>query len=107
MSIRTLNLQDSLLLPAFPDGQTFLNGGKVKNENNQLEYTLSMRSASMGAFPSEQWLKLPAETSRRAKELVLSITDEPNTVEQTIAAVAEFVRSSAEYDRGGTAMPGR
>lgn len=106
VNIRTLNLQDSLLLPAFPDGQTFLNGGKTKNENNQLEYTLSLRSASMGAFPSEQWLKLPAETSRRAKELVLGITDEPNTVEQTVAAVAEFVRSSAEYDRGGTAMAG-
>lgn len=104
VTVRTLNQQSSLLLPAFPDGQTFLTDGTAANEGNQREYTVALRGSSMGTLPEEQWLKLPDETSRRAKELLQSIPGEKSTVEQTVSAVAEYVRTSAAYDRGGSAM---
>lgn len=104
VTVRTLNLQNSLLLPAFPDGQTFLTDGTAQNEGNEREYTVALRGSSMGAFPAEQWLQLPAETSRRAKELLQTIPGDKSTVEQTVLAVADYVRTSAAYDRGGSAM---
>ena len=104
VTVNTLNLQNNLLLPAFPDGQTFLTDGAAENEEKRHEYTLALRGASMGAFPGEQWLKLPSETSRRAKALLQSICGEGSTVEQTVQAVAEYVQNTARYDRAATSM---
>lgn len=42
VTVNTLNSQASLLLPAFPDGQTFLTDGAAGNSQNQREYTLSL-----------------------------------------------------------------
>ena len=104
VTVRTLNLQKSLLLPAFPDGQTFLTEGAAENEQEQREYAVTVRSASMGAFPGQQWLKLPAETSRRGKELLERLPGGGGTLEQTVQAVADYVRASARYDRSAAAM---
>ena len=51
VTVATLNLQNRLLLPSFPDGQTFLTNGTVENGENQREYTVLLRNASMGALP--------------------------------------------------------
>lgn len=106
VTVKTLNLQSSLLLPSFPDGQTFLTDGTVKNGEDQREYTVTLRNASMGALPQEQWMKLPEQTNRRAKELLQAISSDLSSVEVTVAAVAEYVRSSAAYDRGSSTMTG-
>lgn len=105
VTVKPLAATDAPLLPAFPEGQTFLTDGAGENEQGQQEYTAALRSASMGAFPSQQWLKLPAETSRRAKELLQGLPGEKETVEQTVQILADYVRSCAAYDRGGTSMP--
>lgn len=102
--VSCLNSQDSLLLPAFPDGQTFLTDGAAVNEENQREYTVLLRSASMGTLPGQQWLTLPGETGRRAKALLEGLPGGTETVEQTVQTVADYVRNSARYDRGGSVM---
>ncbi len=104
VTVKTLNLQNSMLLPAFPDGQTFLTNGTAVNESRQREYTVTLRGSSMGTLPAQQWLTLPDETGRRAKELLRTITGDQSTVEQTVSAVVQFVRASAVYDRAGSAM---
>ncbi len=104
VTVRPLNAQSALLLPAFPDGQTFLSDGAAVNSQNQWEYSVMLRSGSMGTFPSQQWLELPEQTSRRAKELLQSLPGEKETVEQTVQLVADYVRNAAAYDRGGTSM---
>ena len=106
VTVKTMNLQNSLLLPSFPDGQTFLTNGTVENGENQREYTVALRNASMGALPQEQWMKLPEQTNRRAKELLQTISSDLSGVEVTVAAVAEYVRGSAAYDRGSSVMAG-
>lgn len=105
VTVKTLNLQNSLLLPAFPEGQTFLTDGVVENGENQREYTVTLRTASMGALPQEQWLQLPEATNRQAKALLQTLGADLSSVEQTASAVAAYVRTSASYDRGSTAMP--
>lgn len=104
VTVNTLNLQNSLLLPSFPEGQTFLTNGTVENGDNQREYAVDLRSASMGALPQEQWLKLPEQTNRRAKELLQTICADSGSVEQTVSAVAQYVSTSAAYDRGSSVM---
>ena len=103
VELRILNAQTNLL-PCFPEGQSFLSGGTGEGEG-QRESTLQLRTAAMGPFPGEQWLRLPEDTSARAKALLQTLSGERSTVEETVAAVAGFVRSSAVYDRTGTEMP--
>lgn len=104
VTVRPLNAQSALLLPAFPDGQTLLSDGAAGSGQNQWEYSVMLRSGSMGAFPGQQWLELPEQTSPRAKELLQSLPGEKETVEQTVQLVADYVRNAAAYDRGGTSM---
>lgn len=104
VTVRPLNAQSALLLPAFPDGQTLLSDGAAGSGQNQWEYSVILRSGSMGAFPGQQWLELPEQTSPRAKELLQSLPGEKETVEQTVQLVADYVRNAAAYDRGGTSM---
>lgn len=104
VTVTTLNPQTSLLLPAFPQGQTFLMDGAAENEENRHSHTYTLRGASMGAFPDERWLKLPEQTTAQAKALLQGICPEGSTVEQTVAAVGDYVRASARYDRGGSSM---
>lgn len=104
VTVRPLNAQSALLLPAFPDGQTLLSDGAAGSGQNQWEYSVMLRSGSMGAFPGQQWLELPEQTSPRAKELLQSFPGEKETVEQTVQLVADYVRNAAAYDRGGTSM---
>lgn len=104
VTVRPLNAQSALLLPAFPDGQTLLSDGAAGSGQNQWEYSVMLRSGSMGAFPGQQWLELPEQTSPRAKELLQSLPGEKQTVEQTVQLVADYVRNAAAYDRGGTSM---
>lgn len=51
-------------------------------------------------------MKLPEQTNRRAKELLQTISSDLSSVEVTVAAVAEYVRGSAAYDRGSSVMAG-
>lgn len=104
VTVRPLNAQSALLLPAFPDGQTLLSDGAAGSGQNQWEYSVMLRSGSMGAFPGQQWLELPEQTSPRVKELLQSLPGEKETVEQTVQLVADYVRNAAAYDRGGTSM---
>lgn len=104
VTVRPLNVQTALLLPAFPEGQTFLTDGAATSGQNQWEYTVMLRSASMGALPGQQWLELPAQTSRRAQALLQSLPGEKETVEQAVQTVGNYVRNAAVYDRGGTSM---
>lgn len=104
VTVRPLNAQSALLLPAFPDGQTLLSDGAAGSGQNQWEYSVMLRSGSMGAFPGQQWLELPEQTSPWAKELLQSLPGEKETVEQTVQLVADYVRNAAAYDRGGTSM---
>ena len=101
--VNPLNTQSSLLLPAYPEGQTFFADG-VWEKGEQEVSSVMVREAAMGSFPAEQWLQLPADTSARAKALLQTLPGSCNTVEETVAAVAEYVRNCAAYDRDGTAM---
>lgn len=106
VTVKALNTKGGLL-PSFPEGQSFLSGGAWETDG-QPEDTMSIRAAAMGPLPGEQWLSLPADTAARAKALLPINPAGGNTMENTVAAVADFVRVSAAYDRGGTEMaPGQ
>ena len=100
--VSMLSSQRAQLIPAFPDGQVFLTDGAA--EGNEREQTFQVREFSLAAYPGDQWLTLPEETALRARELLQFARIGTQSVEQTVQAVAEYVRSSAVYDRGGTAM---
>lgn len=104
VTVTVLNAQGNPLLPSFPDGQTFLIGGAGENLE-QRETWVNLRTAAMGPFPGEQWLKLPETGSAAIKALLQSIPGDKSTVEGTVQAVADYVSTSAAYDRSGTQMP--
>lgn len=106
VQVEPLGRQENLLVPAFPDGQVFLQGGKAEHEDGAEAETASyrLRDFSLAAYPGDQWLALPEDTGRRARALIQSAGISTENVEETVENVAAFVRESAAYDRSGTAM---
>lgn len=102
LTVNILNSQTKLL-PSYPEGQSFLSEGAGEGDGQQ-EITVTLRTAAMGPLPGEQWLQLPEDTNVRAKALLQTIPGSGSTLEETVSAVADYVRTSAAYDRGGTEM---
>ena len=104
VTVDILNPQGSVLVPAFPEGQTFLSDGKGEDQP-QRETAVNLRLSAMAPLPGEQWLKLPEESGPALKALLQTIPGSKDTLEETVEAVAEYVRKCAAYDRGGTQLP--
>lgn len=104
--VNVLSTQSSLLLPAFPDGQVFLQDGAAENTEGSQDSTFLMREFSLAAYPGDEWLTLPENTGSRARALIQAAAIETDSIEQTVASIAELVRNSAVYDRSGTTMDG-
>ena len=96
--------QRNALLPAFPEGQVFLTNGGAEADRDSRENTYRLREFSLAAYPGDQWLALPEDTGSRARALIQSAGISTESVERTVENVADYVRSSAAYDRGGTTM---
>lgn len=105
VTVRTLNAQDSLMIPSFPEGQTILVGGTLENTGNMRQYSVECWSATRGAAPGEQWLQLPSETRRTAAALLQTIPMDAGSTADVVRGVADFVRERAPYDRHASAMP--
>lgn len=103
--IQTLNAQSMLLLPSFPDGQTILMDGMAENDENLRDYSVRCRSSLLGPYPGEDWLVLPETTAARAKAILRRIPGDMSSIESTAAAIGEYVRGRAAYDRATRAMP--
>ena len=102
VTVRILNSQGSALLPAFPEGQSFLTDG-VSEE--QREVSAALRLTAMASLPGEQWLKLPESSSQQIKALLQAIPGRKGTLDETVLTVADYVKSCAVYDRSGTQLP--
>ena len=102
VTLRILNSQGSALLPAFPEGQCFLTDG-VGEEQRELSVTL--RLTALASLPGEQWLRLPEESSQEIKELLQALLGRKESLDETVLAVADHVKSCAVYDRSGTQLP--
>ncbi len=105
VTVRTLNTQDSLMIPSFPEGQTILVGGTLENIENMRQYSVECWSATRGAAPGEEWLQLPAETQRRAAALLQAVPADGSSTADMVRGIADFVRQRAPYDRHASAMP--
>jgi len=105
VTVRTLNTQDSLMIPSFPEGQTILVGGTLENTGKMRQYSVECWSATRGAAPAEQWLQLPAETQRRAAAVLQTIPVDGSSTVDWVRSIADFVRGRAPYDRHASAMP--
>lgn len=99
VTVQTTLPMGALLLPAFPKGETLLDGGNVPNENELRTYTYTWMANALGAFPTDLWLTLPVDTAAWAQEVLKSIPGDLSTIEGAAAAIGSYVSASAEYSR--------
>ena len=131
VTIRTRSKKDLLYLPYYPAAGATLVGGQVRNESGLKEYTftrtvlpenwreaaapaavddgkvyLTMEVQAFGSTAERlRYLTLPGEADVRAQELLKSILPENATRVEIAEAIAEYVRSCAEYDLNTGRMP--
>lgn len=106
VEIRLLDSQNSLLIPAYPEGQTFLVNGVVKNSEKISTYSVQLRREALGTSPGEQWLALPEDTGKRVRQWLQRARVDTSSIDQTTQEIAALVRQCAAYDRGATSMTG-
>ena len=124
--ILTRTKKDLLFLPYYPSQSQILAGGSLKNGESLKEYTFAYALAPEPAeeIPSTQiqltdleiakfgstadrlrYLTLPGQTKVKAEALVKAIVPEGASRQEQAEAIADFVRSSAEYDLNTARMP--
>lgn len=104
VTVQTTLPMGALLLPAFPAGETLLENGKVQNEEELRTYTYTWMQNALGAFPTEDWLTLPADTAAWAQEVLKTVPGDLGTIEGAAAAIGSYVSASAEYSRRADPM---
>ncbi len=104
VEIRLLGSENSLPIPAYPEGQTFLVNGAVKNAEKTTLYSMQLRQEALGASPSEQWLALPEDTGKQLRKWLQRAQVDTSSIDQTAQEIAALVRQCATYDRGATVM---
>lgn len=121
VTIETRSQLEQLYLPYYPTGGQNLVGGRLDNPQLYTQYTFSRtglpddwRELAAGDgteattfFAEEQqtYLALPEKTRSGAEALLTSLLQDASTTTEKAAAIANFVRNSALYDRNTTRMP--
>lgn len=96
--------QQGRLLPAYPSGEILLTGGSAPQ--GETTFQVERLEAALGARPGEEWLELPQDTLRRAQAILKTIPGATGSLQETVKAIAEYVRSCARYDLEPSRMPG-
>lgn len=104
VEIQLLSSGNSLLIPAFPDGQTFLVNGAARNDDKSLVYSMQLRREALGVSPGEEWLALPENTGKLARQWMQDANVDTGGIGQTAQDIAALVQQCATYDRGATTM---
>ena len=108
VTIRTRRLQNILYIPCNA-AQTFpLSGGRVLNTEKLRQYQIATGTFSNNTEPHvdvQPYLELPPSTRSETQALLASICPGCNTIEETAAAIANFVQSSAVYHLEPATMP--
>ena len=107
LTVKTRSTAEVQYLPYYPaDGMT-LAGGRVNNGGNQTEYTfaLSDEPGSIGSADITACLSLPDETESWAKRLAEQILENKDPDVSDARAIADYVRSSADYNLNTSRMP--
>lgn len=128
LTIRTRSQKDFLYLPYYPDTAQTLTGGMLNNADGTREYTwncavipenweeitpvstgIELTDLERLAFGSTaeqlRYVTLPGETDVRAQEILKSILPENATRTETAQTIAQYVKTSAEYDLNTGRMP--
>ena len=120
VTIQTRGVKNVLYLPYYPQESQAIVGGRVSNPDGLTEYSFSLSKPTApppmdetqiqfavgqaGQMDTLVYRTLPLD-SQWAKDLVLQITADCETDAERAAAIAEYVRNSAVYDRKTSKMP--
>ena len=120
VTIQTRGVKNVLYLPYYPQESQAIVGGRVSNPDGLTEYSFSLSKPTApppmdetqiqfavgqaGQMDTLVYRTLPLD-SQWAKDLVLQITADCGTDAERAAAIAEYVRNSAVYDRKTSKMP--
>lgn len=120
VTIQTRGVKNVLYLPYYPQESQAIVGGRVSNPDGLTEYSFSLSKPTApppmdetqiqfavgqaGQMDTLAYRTLPLD-SQWAKDLVLQITADCETDAERAAAIAEYVRNSAVYDRKTSKMP--
>lgn len=131
--ISTRGEKEVFYLPYYPAEETALAGGSLKNPQGEREYSLScsplpenwqdtlsaqedtggtlvehtpLEVEQLGSTADRlRYLTLPGQTKIAAQEILRSILPQDANRWETAEAIADYVRSSAEYDLNTSRMP--
>lgn len=126
VTIETQSQLEQLYLPYYPTGGQSLVGGRLENPQLYTQYTFSRTGlpdnwqaltaagdsaeapplfADTAGMEQQTYLALPEKTRSGAEALLAPLFQDAGTTTEKAAAIANFVRNSALYDRNTTTMP--
>lgn len=102
--VRELSSQGGMLLPSFPSGDTWLINGTASSPEGEKVYQFDRMTDALAAQPGDYWLALPEHTKTEAQK-ILNTIPRGSSVQARAAAIADYVRGCAVYDRNTAPMP--
>lgn len=104
LTVKTRSRVSTRYLPYYPAAEVTLSGGQLQNDN-ATQYSYTLTDAAVADLGEGDYLLLPEETARWAVKLASEILGQKTPDQTDTAAIADYVRASADYDLGTPRMP--